>query len=179
VESAFEIDAYVCLDLPSTARDRVIAIRRAHRDTFRAALPAEITVAGSSGVGPILPVDNPKAVFAIIDRIAAATPPIDMRFGPAFRFPNTDIFGLSVEDEAPFQRLHAEIAGSGIKFRESPYPFFPHCTLRSRSPVSKKDVSALLSERLDGRHRLDTLSVYGVDQLSVSLLHRTYLSARA
>lgn len=173
---AFEAETYICLDLPSPIAAHVLAVRRRHRDEFRAALPAEITVAGSSGVGPLEPVEDPGAEFATLDRIAAETPPIDAAFGPVIRFPRTDIFVLTLEDQRPVQALHARIAESGIRFRPTPFAFFSHCTLGSRSPVSEEDAAELLAVRLPERFVIDTLSVYTLDTLPMSLLHRVRLS---
>jgi 2'-5' RNA ligase len=172
---AFEHDTFVCLEVPSPASDRVLEIRRQHRDEFRAALPAEITVAGSSGVGPLEPTEDPDSVYAAFDRVAQQTAPIELSFGSVVRFPNTDIFVATVADEIPFHRLHRDIAASGIRFKPTPFPFFPHCTLRSRSPISDEDGAALLLERIAGTHRLDTLSVYMFDRLPLTMLYRTRL----
>jgi len=176
---AFEYDTFVCVDLPSPAADRVLEIRRRHRDDFRAALPAEITVAGSNGVGPVEPAEDPTAVFAALDQIGRETAPIEVTFGPVVRFPNTEIFVLTVADAAAFDALHERVAACGIRFKPIQFTFFPHCTLRSRSPVSDEDAAALLRERIEGTHRLDTLSVYMLDQLPVTLLHRTELRGDA
>jgi 2'-5' RNA ligase len=173
---AFDKETYICLDLPSPIAERILAVRRRHRDEFRAALPAEITVAGSSGVGPLMPATNPEEVFAALDRIANETPPIKAAFGPVVRFPRTDIFVLTLTDKLPFLALHERIAKSGVKFQPTPYPFEPHCTLGSRSPVSEEDADALLVMNIPESFVVDTLSVYALDGLPMSLLHRVRLS---
>jgi hypothetical protein len=174
--SAFEQDTFVCLDLPEPQASEVLAVRRHHRDEFRSALPAEITVAGSSGNGPLEAGQDPSAVFHVIDEIAASTEPIRAAFGPVLRLADTDIFVLTLKDETPFRALHQRIGTSGIRFRSSPYPYNPHCTLRSRSPVSRRDAENLSRLALPGDFVLDTLSVYVLAGLPVTLLHRTRLT---
>jgi 2'-5' RNA ligase len=172
----FADDTFVCLDLPEPIASEVLAVRRRHRDEFRSALPAEITVAGSSGNGPLEADQDPQRVYALVDEIAATTPPIRAEFGPVIRFPETDIFVLTLKDEAPLRDLHARIAQSGLRFRPSPFPFTPHCTLGSRSPVSDEDARALLSLTLPGAFVLDAVAVYMLAALPLTTLHRTRLT---
>ncbi|MGH2350911.1 MAG: 2'-5' RNA ligase family protein [Chloroflexota bacterium] len=178
--SAFDHDTYVCLDLPSSVAEQVLAIRRAQRDEFRAALPAEITVAGSSGVGPIAPDQDPQEAFARLDAIAAQTPPIEASFRDVVRFPNTDIFVLALKNQRPFRALHERIATSGLRFKPTPFSDdTPHCTLRSRSPVTEEEAAELLALRIPEPFVIDTMSVYRLDKLPMTLLHRSRLTGTA
>jgi 2'-5' RNA ligase len=172
----FAANTYAVLDVPSHVADQVMAIRTRHRDELRAALPVEITVIGSSGVGEFKTGQDPAHVFAILDSIAATTPPIRAGFGPVHLFPGTDIFVLTLTDERPFRALHERIAGSGILFQTSSFPFTPHCTLHSRSPILEEDVADLLSVEIADRFLIDTLSVYMLDALPCTLLHRVSLT---
>ena len=172
----FAAETFLCLDLPNPVADQVLGIRRTHGDAFRAALPAEITVAGSGGLGVVAPGQDPHAVFAALDRVAAVTPPIAATFGPVIRFPQTDIFVLTLVDETPFRVLQQRLAASGIRFRPSPFPFTPHCTLRSHSPVSQAEACGLLSLRITERFVLDTLSVYALDGLPMTRLRAAPLT---
>ena len=174
----FSANTYAVLDVPVPVADQVMAIRTRHRDELRAALPVEITVIGSSGVGEFEAGQDPARVYSTLDALAAGTTPIRARFGPVRRFPGTDIFVLRLVDEQPFRALQERIAASGILFRSSPFPFTPHCTLRSRSPVSEWDVADLLSIRITDEFLLDVLSVYMLDQLPCTLLHRVSLTGR-
>lgn len=176
---AFEQDTYVCLDLPSPVAERVLSIRQHQRDEFRAVLPAEITVAGSGGVGPLDPGQDPDVVFAILERIAGETPPIEASFGSVIRFPQTDIFVLTLNDVRPLRALHERIAQSGICFKPIVYDFTPHCTLRSWSPVFENEAADLLSLQLTESFVLDTMSVYMLDKLPMSLLQRVRLTGSA
>jgi 2'-5' RNA ligase len=157
---SFPRNTYVVLDLPSPIAEQVLAIRERHRDFFRWSLPAETTLIGSGGVGPIVPEEDSARVHRTLDQIAAETAPIRASLGPARRFDGSDAFYLSFENEEPLRQLHNRIASSGLRFSGVPFPFVPHVTLRSRSPVSDEDASALLATRLPGAFTLDTLSLY-------------------
>jgi 2'-5' RNA ligase len=172
----FAAETYLCLNLPSPVAELILSIRRANGDAFRAALPAEITVAGSGGLGVVAPGQDPRAVFAALDRVAAATHPIAATFGPVIRFPNTDIFVLTLSDERPFRALQERLAASGIQFAHSPFPFTPHCTLRSHAPVSTAEASSLLSLRITEPFVLDTLTAYALTRLPMTRLHASALT---
>ncbi len=159
----FDLDTYVVLDLPEPVAGQVMAIRRKNLDAFRAALPAEITVAGSGGVGCFAEDEDPDRAWQILADIAASTPPIHASFGEVMRFPNTDLFVLRLIDEEPIRAFHERIAGSGIRFDSSRFPYTPHGTLRGRSPVTDDDVEALFTERISDRFTLDRLSVYRLE----------------
>jgi hypothetical protein len=157
---AFPANTYVVLDIPSPFAEQVIEIRERQRDFFRWSLPAETTVSGSSGTGPIAIDEDPERVFGMLDRIAAESAPITTAFGPAKRFTGSDVFYLAFADETPFRKLHARIAGSGLRFSPVPFAFEPHCTLRTRTPISEQESTELLSTRVLGEFTLDTLSLY-------------------
>ena len=64
----FKHDSYIVLDIPSPVKEKIYEIRNYHKDTLRASLPVEITVAGSSGVGVIEPGQDKSFVFNTIKK---------------------------------------------------------------------------------------------------------------
>jgi 2'-5' RNA ligase len=156
----FDWDTYVVLDIPEPVASQVIAARRRHGDAFRSALPAEITVAGSGGVGCILPDQDAEHVWRILDGVARATAPIECSLGEVFRFPNTDIFVFRPHPVEALRSLHEQLATSSIGFRSNPFPYTPHCTLRGGAPVTDEEAASLLAERIPDGFTLDHLSVY-------------------
>jgi hypothetical protein len=175
----FTADTYICLDVPMPVAQHVMDIRVRSHDTFRAALPVEITLTGSSGIGVFDAMQDEMMAFALLNVIAAETEPLQATFGKVFRFPSTDIFVLTLTDERPFHVLHERIVSSGIRFLASPFPYTPHCTLRSHSPISEEEAAAILSFRLSQSFLLDTLSVYMLDTLPMTLLHQVKLTGKA
>lgn len=173
------MNIYFVLYIPAPFCDRVMDVRRSQKDTFFASLPVEITIAGSNGVGVVETSQDLPEAYSILDRIAADTEPIETAFGPVTRFSGTDIFALTFENEAPFHTLHQRIVKSGIQFRESPHPFQPHCTLRTRTPVSDADARLLMSIRVPGRFTLEEISVCRLDRPPVTLLHTAPLVRKA
>ncbi len=152
---------YVVLDVPEPQASAVMSVRVAHGDLFRAALPVEITLTNSFAAE-----QDAGESFAALDRIASDTPAIVTSFVGADRFPNSDVFVMRLDDEASFRRLRERILAQDLAFEPSRFPFVPHCTLRTRAPVSESDATDLLRTSVPGRMLLDTLSVYTLSRAS-------------
>ena len=180
-------NTYVVLDIPSPYSELVLALRERQFDPLRYSLPAETSISGSSGTGPISIDEDSDYVVQILDRIAAETPPIRTSFGPIRRFPNSDVFYLSFVDERPFRELHQRIAGSGLRFQASAFPFGPHCTVRTRTPITDAEAQELMAARISGEFTLGTLSLYDLPERPspqqfatlLCLLHRARLTGRS
>jgi 2'-5' RNA ligase superfamily protein len=188
-ETVFPANTYVVLDIPSPFAERVLAIRESQQDFFRWSLPAETTVSGSSGTGPISQDEDPEHVRQVLDRIAAGTAPINASFDAVRRFQGSDVFYLPFVDERPLRELHERIARSGLRFSSMPFDFTPHCTVRTRSPIADEDATDLLATSVPGAFTLDILSLYqlsaaqsapaGSFAVLLCLLHRAHLTGPA
>jgi 2'-5' RNA ligase len=155
-------------------------IRQRHGYDFYGALPVEITVAGSSGLGSPAPDQDARDVFSALDQVAEDTPAITARFGPVLRFPDTDIFVLTMEDPDPFVDLHERIGRSGVRFLPSPFPFTPHCTLRGQvvGAASSQETEDLTGISNNKEFRCEILSTYVVEGFPLlKLRHRSYLAS--
>ncbi len=161
----FQYDTFVILDVPAPIADQVKTIQQHYRDEVLCSIPVHITVTGSSGVGVFDPEQEVEEAFDVLDVIAAETAPIRASFGKVLRFPNTDIFALTLEDDVPFFSLHESVAKSGLRFMPSQFPFTPHCTIYSRSPVPDVDAAELLSLQVLGEFTLDMMSLYIVGKI--------------
>ncbi len=149
---------YVCLDIPEPFYSAVREIREAHCDRLDN-FPIEMTVAGSSGVGAIRATQSWTDVKGRLIQLCEHTPQIQTEFAGVVRFPGTDTFVLSLRDPMPFQAFH-EALQAAIEFEPSPFPFFPHCSLRMSGPLSEDDINELFRLRLEGEFTVDTLSLY-------------------
>lgn len=173
-------ETYVVLDLAGPGACEVRRIRQRHGYDFYGALPVEITVAGSSGLGSPAPDQDARAVFLALEAVAAETPVIMARFGPVLRFPDSDIFVLTMEDPDPFIDLHERISRSGVRFMPSPFPFTPHCTLRGQvvGAASSQETEDLMGISISKEFRCEMLSTYVVEGFPLlKLRHRSYLAS--
>ena len=149
---------YICLDVPEPQASQVLELRERYCERL-GAFPVELTIAGSSGIGAIRPQLDPRDVEARLRKVCQETAPISARFGAVVRFPDTDIFCLSLADPMPFEALHAALK-QGVRFEPSRFPFFPHCTLRMAGPLASGAVNELFAVRLPGSFTLATMSLY-------------------
>lgn len=179
-----DCSTFVVLDVPEPTSSEIRTVREYYKDTVRLALPIEITVAGSSGVGPFVVSQDLERIFSVLDDIAKRTAPVKAEFADVLRFPSTNVFVLTVKDESPFVALHKRIISSGFEFYPINFPYRPHCTLVIKEPDSAEDVNQLMNFQLEHKCvKLDRLSVYGIKPGEdgsgtpiVNLLHRTNLS---
>src|SRR3954462_396238 len=111
----FEHPAYSVLDLPVPVADAVAELRRCGGRGFPP-LPVEITVAGSSGVGPLVREQSRDEVFATLAELATRWLPLTATFGRIERFPGSPVMYLSMTDEGPFAALHQALIGTSIRF---------------------------------------------------------------
>jgi 2'-5' RNA ligase len=169
--------AFVVVDISDPHKTAIQAIRD-RLQTVTAKLPVEITLAGSSGVGPIPEGTDIGLIRDEIDRVAGLATAFRMEFGGIGHFPDTGVFFLSPKDRKPFDSLHALLATSKIPFGRSPFPYNPHCTLRVGPKVEPGISERIYSVAVPrGELMIDSISVYAIDgaTLTVSLLHRTKL----
>ena len=150
---------YICLDVPEPHASQVLAVRERHCERLRG-FPVELTIAGSSGMGAIRAQLDADEVADKLAKFCRETAPIPAEFGAVVRFPETDIFCLSMADPMPFEALQDGLRATGLRFEDSRFPFFPHCTLRMAGPLDQAAISELFALRLPGRFMLATMSLY-------------------
>jgi 2'-5' RNA ligase len=125
-----------------------------------AAFPPHITLAGSSGVGPIRPGTSVEAMRRALSPIAASTPRLALPFDRPQRFMQTDIISLPLAAHGPLRELHDRVAQCGLAFGPARFTFTPHVTLNLYRTLSAADRQALLA----------------VDLIEAALLERLVLS---
>jgi 2'-5' RNA ligase len=156
----FDRDTYIVLELPEPTASTIHDIRAKLGDDFQASMPTEITIVGSSGVGCIAQDQDPDELFKTIDEIAASTSPITVSFDKVYRFPGTDIVVIKLKDETLVRSLHQRFVESGVKFQDNDFAYMPHCTLKSKSPLTDREMEKLSKVKIEGDFTLRTLSVY-------------------
>src|ERR1043166_3264925 len=171
--------SYIVAEIPEPVRSQVQALRDS-LNTLTAKLPVEITLAGSSGVGPIPGGTDLSLIERHLDRIVSNIAPFRARFSAIRTFPNTSIFYLEPSDRSPFDHLHQELRISGIPFSEIQWSYNPHCTLRRGKPLGA-DAALELATRPFPQEEfwINTVSVYQLDgtSLACKLLYQRTLGA--
>jgi len=161
--------AFVAAELP----EPVAAWVREMRGRFEpgiAHLPAEITLAGSSGVGPITPGQSVASVQRMLASALAGRLPFEARFIGIGNFPGTEIFFAEPEPE-PFNSIHAAIVASGIAFGPGPFRYNAHCSLKGFTPLKPGQREAIESAVVPNQpFAIRTVSVYEMERLQPARL---------
>jgi 2'-5' RNA ligase len=164
----YRLPAYIVLEIPEPVRGAIQSLRD-FLATPAARLPVEITVAGSSGLGPIPAGTDKDETETILKSVLAGLKPFRVQFQEIRCFPNTNIFYLAPQDRQPFDRIHETLKNSGIKFGPNPWPYNPHCTLRGgpmNNHTSAEQILNLSVPQLE--FVIDTLSIYEFDPQTVA-----------
>jgi 2'-5' RNA ligase len=128
-----------------------------------AAYPPHITLAGSSGVGPIR-ADTPiEVIRRQLAPIVEATAPLRLPFGRPQRFMQTNIVSLPLDAHGPLRVLHDRIAHSSLPFGSARFTFTPHVTLNLYRTLTPDTERALLAVRLHEPAVLDHLVLSATD----------------
>lgn len=141
--------------------------------------PPHVTLAGSSGVGPIVPSTPVEKIRDALAPIAASQPPLALPVEPPHRFMSTNIVVLPLDPHGPLRRLHDRIARSGLTFARAKFTFTPHATLSFYPTLPKESFRELLAMRFDDPLRLDRMTVWYTrdPQPPVKLLELPFLDA--
>ena len=155
---------FILASIGPEATERIAAIQREFDPKLAATAPPHITIAGSSGVGPMDPTTPVSEIRRALEPIAASTPPLVLPFGPPIRFMQTTIIVLPLDPHGPLRVLHERIATSGLRFERARFSFTPHCTLSfypTHPPATLRRLHAIrviepaVIERLSIQHTMD------------------------
>jgi 2'-5' RNA ligase len=151
---------FIVSELTGDVRERVHELQRRFDPKLARGTPPHVTIAGSSGVGP-LPVGSKIArVREALSPVLRATPPISVRFQPPHRYMQTDIVVLPIDPHGPIRALHEAIANSGLVFEQSRHRFSPHCTLSFYRTLTPETERKLMAVRLAEPAVIERLQFY-------------------
>lgn len=158
----FNKPTYIVLDLEEPLSSEMIKIR-SKLDSFRASLPAEITVTGSSGNGAVSKDQDYDEFINEISLIAKEINPFTFSFSESMNFPSTSIYVMTVNNKDIFERIHERFKKSKISFEKSPFPYFPHCTISSKTNIAENEIELIKNLKIEGTHAIKNLSVYQLE----------------
>ena len=137
---------FIIASITGPVGDRIAEIQAAYDPRLTRLGPPHVTVAGSSGMGPIaadVAVDELRQRLA---PIAESTPPITLRLGRPTRFMQTEIVVLPLDPHGPLRALHERIKTSGLRAAPPRFYYTPHVTLslyREQPPAALRELLAL------------------------------------
>ena len=150
---------YVVTDLRGPAADRIRAIQQEFDPKLARFLAPHVTIAGSSGMGPIRP-DVPAAELrARLAPVAASIAPMTLRFERPMRFMQSTVVVLPLSPHGPLRALHEAIKASGLPYQQPRFAFSPHATLSLYRELTPATERKLLSVRIDDPVVIDRFAV--------------------
>lgn len=151
---------FVIAPITGAVGDRIAELQRRYDPRLPRLGPPHVTLAGSSGMGPIRTGTTPTALEAALAPIAATTAPLTLRFGAPTRFMQTDIVVLPLDPHGALRTLHERIKTSGLPAAAPRFYFTPHVTLSLYRELPRADLAALLAERVDEPARVDEIQCH-------------------
>ena len=140
--------------------ERIVELQRQHDPRLLKLGAPHLTIAGSSGIGPIAPETTVAELRTALEPIARDTEPLSLRLGRPTRFMQTEIVVLPLDPHGPLRTLHERIKTSGLRAAPPRFYFTPHVTLSLYREQSKESLAALLAERFDEPMILDRLECH-------------------
>lgn len=124
------------------------------------AFPPHVTLAGSSGIGPIAADVTVDELHERLAPIAESTAPITLRFGRPTRFMQTEIVVLPLDPHGPLRTLHERIKSSGLRAAAPRFYYTPHVTLSLYPELRETSLKELLALRFDEAVVIDSIEVH-------------------
>ncbi len=155
---------YFILDITSPESANIQDIRSRY-DKLTSQLPVERTVAGSSGIGPLLPGQPLENIINDVDSIIGKIKPFIFNFKRITNFPNTNIYYLEPEQREPFDNIHNIFKDLNFEYAKNLFPYNPHYTLRTGSFSNSDEKNKLMKEKFPKKSiRIDSLSLLEFNQ---------------
>ena len=140
---------FIIAGIPGVTGERIAEVQKAYDPRLVKLGAPHVTLAGSSGVGPIA-ADTPLAELeAVLTPITSTTAPITLKFGRPTRFMQTEIVVLPLDPHGPLRTLHERIKTSGLRAAPPRFFFTPHVTLSLYRELPRELLATLLRERFD------------------------------
>jgi 2'-5' RNA ligase len=139
---------YVIARLGGRLAEEIHEIQRRFDPKLANRNPPHLTLAGSSGMGPIDPATDAAELEARLAPIAGSTPPLVLEPSPPQRFMQTEIIVLPLDPHGPLRALHERIKSSGLSFEEPRFAFTPHVTLNFYRTLDAEQRRELLAWRV-------------------------------
>jgi 2'-5' RNA ligase len=151
---------FILAELPPEIADQVRAINERYDPKLSRYKPPHLTLAGSSGAGPIPPSTTVEEMREKLEPITRDTAPITLSFQAAHRYMQTNNLVLPVDSHGPLRILHDRIVASGLPFTRARYTFSPHATLSLYQSLDAKSIRELLKTRIPEPFVINAIQLY-------------------
>ncbi len=156
----------VMSELRGAVADRLRELQQRFDPRMVAELPPHITIAGSSGMGPISPSTTDAELTSAIGAAAAATAPFTVSLGLPMRFMQSLVVVMPIDPNGPIRALHERIKSSGLHFEAARFTFTPHATLSFYPELDRERLRELLRVRIEEPVTIDSVQAYRATDLT-------------
>lgn len=150
---------FVIAPVEGPAGERIAELQRRYDPKLARMGKPHISIAGSSGTGPILPGTSEAELRRCLEPIARRFAPLALRFGAPHRFMQTNIVSLPLDPHGPLRALHEAIKSSGIRFLPARFSFSPHATINYFPTPDRARERELLALRVTEPAIIDRLEL--------------------
>ncbi|HEX5581288.1 MAG TPA: 2'-5' RNA ligase family protein [Gemmatimonadaceae bacterium] len=150
---------FVLAPIGGEAGERIAEIQRRFDPKLAASQVPHVTLAGSSGVGPIQAGTSTARLREALEPIAREMAPLSVRFGAPTRFMQTNIVSLPLDPNGPVRALYERLRSSGLVFMPARFAFTPHATLSYFPTLDRGRERELLSLRVTEPAVIDRLEL--------------------
>lgn len=161
---------FILGELTGAVADEIQAVIERHDPKLGRGRRPHLTLAGSSGLGPMAADTPVELMRERLEPITTMTPPIELILGKPERFPATEIVVLPITPRGPIRALHDRIGASGLHFARPRFAFSPHVTLNLYKTLTKEALDSLLAVRVTEPVTLDRLRMYYTSEPNISRL---------
>jgi 2'-5' RNA ligase len=151
---------FIIANTPGAVGDRIAAVQAEFDPRLARLGRPHVTLAGSSGMGPIAPDTPLTELHEKLGPVAERTAPITLRFGRPTRFMQTEIIVLPLDPHGPLRALHEALKTSGLRAAAPRFFFTPHVTLSLYRELPEETRKQLLAERFDEPVTIDSIEAH-------------------
>lgn len=155
---------YVIATIQGAAAKRIRKIQKRFDPRLANEWPPHVTLAGSSGMGPIEGSTSIEELQEKLEPIAQETPHLLLAFGHPVRFMQTNIVVLPLNPHGPLRTLHERIKGSGLRYDKPRFYFTPHVTLSFYPELAPDRLREVLAIRVSEPADIESIEVYHTRQ---------------
>ena len=151
---------FIIAEIGGAAGTIIAEINRKYDPRLARYKAPHVTLAGSSGVGPIPPSVTTSELREKLSPITTTTAVLTLDLGNPHRFMQSDIIVLPLSPHGPLRVLHDRIAISSLPFQRARFTFSPHCTLSLYPTLTKETERELMAIRVRAPVVIDRITVY-------------------
>jgi len=150
----------VMSELRGALADRLRELHATYDPRMAAELPPHVTIAGSSGMGPISPETTDDELRRALEPVALEVAPFSVRLEPPTRFMQSTVVVMAIDPNGPIRALHERIKRSGLLYEQPRFTFTPHLTLSFYPELSRERLRELLRFRVAEPVSIDSVQAY-------------------